>query len=46
MIAVELPRLPRGKHRIAVMLSPGENASLPAPSMKPLTEWVRMYRVM
>ena len=45
MIAVELPRLPRGKHRIAVMLSPGENASLPAPSMKPLTEWVRMFPV-
>ena len=45
MIAIEIARLPHGKHRIAVMLSPGESASLPPPAMKPLTEWARMFPV-
>lgn len=45
MIAVEIARLPRGRHRIAVMLCPGESSKLPPPSMKPLAEWARMFPV-
>lgn len=45
MIAVELARLPRGKHRIAIMLCPGESVALPAPVMRPLIDWLRSHPV-
>jgi hypothetical protein len=45
MIGIEIPRLPRGKHRIAVMLCPGDSAALPAPAMRPLTDWLKSHPV-
>ena len=45
MIAIQIPNLPRGRHRIAVMLCPGDSAALPSPAMKPLTDWLRMHPV-
>lgn len=45
LVAVELANLPRGRHRLAVLICPGDSAGLPSPAMKPLTDWAAAYPV-
>lgn len=45
MVAVTLPSLSLGRHRIAVLLCPGESSSVPAPALRPLSDWVRSHPV-